>query len=401
MNAPSKTPRRTARNRKAALATNPDLEAAIARSPLDPAGYRVLADWLEQQGDPRGGWINLHLTLEEAPWDEAAQHERDAMREQHAALLVPDLGEQAVLDQRVNQQKKEQKKALRRWKIAAPLSELPWPDLLRWRHGFVEAAEVIETPGRPKFEDRLRSLLDHPMTRQLRGLSLVFTRRGNIDLKARLADVLRDSPQAITRLFITAPPDTELDVDPIGELFPHLRALGILALPRGKLVLPKLEYLDVRARLYGDQPAQLAASELPGLRVLRLNPRLPIPVLLRAVPDIAPNLTELRLRMVRNEGGFSSTQIVDVLRAPWLQRLRVLEIVGLIDHERTFLEEHRETWNHLEELRVGQFRFGEFTSLESVPNVRVLHPIEGAQEPEPLDWVTHAPEATSASLGSW
>jgi hypothetical protein len=87
------------------------------------------------------------------------------------------------------------------------------------------------------------------------------------------------------------------------------------------------------------------------------------------------------------------TFIEDVLRAPWLPRLHVLEIVGLIDLERTFLEEHREAWTQLEELRLGQLKFGVHTHLESLPNVRVLHPIEGAEELEPLDWVACAPAA--------
>jgi uncharacterized protein (TIGR02996 family) len=391
MAAPSKAPRRTSRTQKPAVPTNPELEAAIARAPDDPAGYHVLADWLEEQGDPRGRWIYLHLSLEEAPWDEDAQRERDALREEHRALLVPDLGEQAVQAERLKQQKKAWRPMLRRQRVglpSAPLPELPWPDLLRWRHGFVEAAEVIETPGRPKLEERLRQLLEHPMSRQLRGLSLVFTRGGSIDLTARLADALRAVPRAIERLFVTAPLDAEVDLDPIGELFPDVRALGILAGTRGKLRIPKLEHLDVRARMYGTAPQQLAASELPGLRVLRLNPRFAIPELLHNVPHLAPNLSELRLRIVPNEGGFAPRDIEGVLRAEWIRRLHVLEVVGLIDLERTFFDEHREAWAHLDELRLGQFKFGEHTHLESAPNVRVLHPIEGIQEPEPLDWVT-------------
>lgn len=390
MAAPSKAPRRTSRTPKLAVPRNLELEAAIARAPDDPAGYHVLADWLEEQGDPRGRWIHLHLSLEDAPWDEDAQRELAALREQHAVLLVPELAEQAVLDQRM----KHELKMRRRWMRLDPPPELPWPDLVRWRHGFAVAAEVIEIRSRPKLvESRLRELVQHPMSVHLRGLSIVFTRRGSIDLRARLTDALHDMPQSIERLFISAPDDAELDLEPICELFPRLRALGILAHTRGALCLPKLEHLDLRSRQYGEQPLQLAASELPNLSVLRLNPRLPIPTLLRSVAVIAPHLTELRLRATRGDQGFPGTHIEDVLRAPWLASLRVLEIVGLIDLERTFLEEHREAWAQLEELRLGQFNFGEHTHLESLPNVRVLHPIEGTDELEPLDWVTCAPAA--------
>lgn len=46
---------------------NPELEAAIVADPDDPAGYLVLADWLQTRGDPRGELIVLqHRESEQA-----------------------------------------------------------------------------------------------------------------------------------------------------------------------------------------------------------------------------------------------------------------------------------------------------------------------------------------------
>ena len=57
----------------------PRLEAAILSDPDDPAGYLVLADWLQTRGDPRGELIVLHHRGSE----EAAAH-----LERHAAALL-------------------------------------------------------------------------------------------------------------------------------------------------------------------------------------------------------------------------------------------------------------------------------------------------------------------------
>ncbi len=68
-----RVPKVVARLRPAVVvedARNPELEAAILADPVNPAGYRIYADWLEQQGDPRGELIALMLAVEATPHDD-------------------------------------------------------------------------------------------------------------------------------------------------------------------------------------------------------------------------------------------------------------------------------------------------------------------------------------------
>jgi len=49
------------------LVRNAAMEKLIAKAPDNPEGYLVYADWLEQQGDPRGELVNLQYRLATKP----------------------------------------------------------------------------------------------------------------------------------------------------------------------------------------------------------------------------------------------------------------------------------------------------------------------------------------------
>src|SRR5687768_14455004 len=57
------------------MATNPDLEARIHANPDDREAYLVYADWLTEQGDPRGELITVQAKLADHP-DDAELAER-------------------------------------------------------------------------------------------------------------------------------------------------------------------------------------------------------------------------------------------------------------------------------------------------------------------------------------
>lgn len=66
----------------------PALEAAIARAPEEPGGYLVLADWLQQRGEPRGELIVVQHALAAAPRDPALRAREAALFADHADRLL-------------------------------------------------------------------------------------------------------------------------------------------------------------------------------------------------------------------------------------------------------------------------------------------------------------------------
>ena len=59
-------------------------EQAIFENPQDASNFAVYADWLQEQGDPRGEFIQFQLSLEDR---KRPKEERDALRGREAALL--------------------------------------------------------------------------------------------------------------------------------------------------------------------------------------------------------------------------------------------------------------------------------------------------------------------------
>lgn len=106
-------------------ARNPDLEAAIAANPLDRDPYVVFADWLQQQGDPRGELMSLQLSGK----DEAAE----ALLAEHEAYFLGPLAEHKLV---YDEGGSNNVSSLR-----TPEQEAAWQQIhtqaFRWRNGFI------------------------------------------------------------------------------------------------------------------------------------------------------------------------------------------------------------------------------------------------------------------------
>src|SRR5688572_23115268 len=106
-------------------ARNPDLEAAIAASPLDREPYSVFADWLQQQGDPRGELISLQLAGKDA--------EADALFAKHEDyFLGPLAAHKTVYDEGGSNSVSS---------LRTPEQEEAWQKIhtqaFRWKNGFI------------------------------------------------------------------------------------------------------------------------------------------------------------------------------------------------------------------------------------------------------------------------
>ena len=69
--------------------------AEIRENPDDPGGYAVFADWLEEQGDPRGEFMNVQLQLEDeklrAPARKKLQAQEKTLLKKHQRDWLGDL----------------------------------------------------------------------------------------------------------------------------------------------------------------------------------------------------------------------------------------------------------------------------------------------------------------------
>jgi uncharacterized protein (TIGR02996 family) len=140
-------------------ARNPDLEAAIAANPLDRDPYLVLADWLQQQGDPRGELISLQVAGKVA--------EADALFAKHEDYFLGPLAKhKTVYDDGSNNSVSS---------LRSPEQEEAWQKIhteaFRWKNGFIHYLRLSHDEYQDnggldgKLVDVLDLVLDHPSAR--------------------------------------------------------------------------------------------------------------------------------------------------------------------------------------------------------------------------------------------
>lgn len=123
-------------------AQHPGLIARIAADPDEVEHYLVYADWLLDQGEPRGELIRVMEALERLPGNPDLEHSQTTLWEQHEL----------------------------RFRRPA------WVQLdVRWRWGFVESLHlgrsIVPERGLPRgLEDTVMSVFQHPSGRFIRRL---------------------------------------------------------------------------------------------------------------------------------------------------------------------------------------------------------------------------------------
>lgn len=206
-----------------------ELLAAIVADPEDVAAHLVYADWLSEQGDPRGELIALHARLAEGA-DEECLHALMAHLQEHKATFLGPLEEEVM-----------------RAETGQPTDGLE----LHWNLGFIQNARI----GRPELTGNLDAVL------------------------ANLEDVLKhDSCRLLQELVIgDITPSRWIEYGPLverlAELGPHTTILrfqlGDLVreslLPDGTLYIER----DISAIMLGD--VEPLWSALPRLQELVLH----------------------------------------------------------------------------------------------------------------------------------
>ncbi len=251
----------------AAHKRHPDLEKAILADPYDSLGYTVYADWLQEQGDPRGELMSLHL---------AAETKRDGKAAKAAAGLLASNADY-FLGPLANHTKTYDGNDT---------------DAFTWRFGFIHAAKLSHNQYTNKdfkgtLAEVLETLLRHPSGRFLTELVFGFNNDPNEDPLDDLIGILaKKAPATIRKLHFgdfVYPDETEMSWYHVGKLgkvwkaVPQLQTLivqggdfelGTIELPEvlraefrtgglsaasakaiAKAVWPKIEHLEV---WYGD-----------------------------------------------------------------------------------------------------------------------------------------------------
>ena len=231
---------------------NPELEGRIEADPDDVEAYAVYADWLQQQGDPLGEYIALHLEPEQTPAGKTA-----------AARL---------LDQNA-----------RTWlgKLqGAPEEEAQ----LEWRHGLLHSARLsMEFEGDVTPAERLRALLNLPTARFLAQL---VVGPNYVDDQNAYGDVIQALVQAGKRpslrklwigCFENEPEISWTTVGDASELFALLPNLELLILKGGGIGLGEAiahERLRTLTLETGGLPQAaaraVASAQLPALKSLEV-----------------------------------------------------------------------------------------------------------------------------------
>jgi uncharacterized protein (TIGR02996 family) len=236
-------------------ATEARLVTAIEDDPRDVENFRVYADWLDGNGDPRGRLITMMIMLERITDGGKREHllgKLAAHFHQHRESFLPPL-----------------------WRGIDATSLFRYAaDGMQWRYGFARHLTVY---GYSESTDRLAELLVHPSGRFLVELGATI----GSETHSLTELLLERRPRALRSLvlLLNAPYD-------MSSLWPALARLETLAL-RGGL-----------------HPVQLGDVALPALRHLGLEGELPsfAPLLAAPYPDLEQvdlDIQQLRIADVR------------------------------------------------------------------------------------------------------
>jgi uncharacterized protein (TIGR02996 family) len=264
---------------------NPVLEAAIEHDPYDREAYRVYADWLEGQGDPRARLIRLQL--DEGPvLQNTAKLVRKLLADHRGYLLGP---------------------------LASCASALDW------KLGFVHAANLSDAAG--SITKHLDNVLAHPSSRFL--VELAVHSKYLPSVVERLLAIM---PATLRKLALANGSCDEVAL--AGLQLARLRALVL----RGRFAIdelhvPDLESAELRIHAITPQTARaVSRATWPKLKHLVLD----LEAASAGLPDLAPlfqradltSLAELAVTRV----AFTDELCSLIVDAPFAPQLRVLEL---------------------------------------------------------------------------
>ncbi len=343
--------------------SNPELEAAITADPDDASAWQVYADWLQEQGDPRGEAIAFEL----------------AGNSEEVAQLIS-----ANLDVFLGP-------------LAAHQKTYDGEDtnVFGWKRGFIDSLRLShDSYGDEDFEgklvDILRDVLAHPSGRFVSSITFVFNGDPNEDNLQDLIDFLAASaPPTLRKLHFgdfeycgpsdeTATGNTEISWYGIGDLsklwkaVPNLRklitqsgsdesAISGTALALGKIDLPSLQHAEFRTGgLAAENARAIANAKIPNIERLDIWYGVDSYGGDATVDDAAPLLARTDLPKLKHLGlknaVFTDELIAMLVDSPLIKQLETLDIsMGcLSDAGATLIADNAPAFAHLNLLDVDE-----------------------------------------------
>ncbi len=235
-------------SRKGMSARNFDIEALIEADPSEADRYLVYADWLQQQGDPRGELIaiqhRLAISTDERELGTLERDEATLFKKYEAELLGP-LAPYAII-----------RDSMRSYRTFS------------WRHGFIRTARLSR-----RWDQRiLTDLFTHPSGRFLERLVCPamlddsFDGFGTYDMLRTLA------PPALCSMIVGDAGYDRIAIAPLWASLPRLRFLTLddEIADLGEPPAPSLEALHA-AHVNATALEQVAKGSWPKLRRLHLT----------------------------------------------------------------------------------------------------------------------------------
>jgi uncharacterized protein (TIGR02996 family) len=321
---------------------NATLEEALRADPSDLGAALVYADWLQQQGHPRGALIAVQHRLSRSPRDEELiEAERDIVDEAGDALLSKPLLAHFTM---------------MRGKHEMGLSKnLYEGGTVTFDHGFIREAVVV-LKERGIDEDLFWELLRHPSARVLAKLVVRAERPRDIDL---IAALITHGPRPPLRslVFRVEQRGGVVDLSGLDVAYPSLEELelAIHNVRFGELELARLRSLALHGQ-YSDLGRILAAARWPLLERLVIS-GMPEEYQLAFEQPLFPKLRSLAVHRPNRtapprDGLLICRMIVRAPFAPQLERLDLTE-VSLGMEEITMLVENRAKFERLASLKLA------------------------------------------------
>lgn len=325
---------------------NATLEAALRADPSDIGAALVYADWLQQQGHPRGALITVQHRLALHPGDtDLMEAERKILEDAADSLISRPLRAHLVL--------------LRGQHEIALSRNFYEGGNVTFDHGFIREALVALKP-RGADEDLLWELLRHPSARVLAKLVMRVERTRDPDLVAALITHGPRPPLRSLALHVEQHGGS-VDLTGLDAAYPLLEelVLSLSSVWLGELELPHLRSLVLHTE-HSDLGRILAARTSPSLEALTLSGE-PANYQLAFEQPLLPKLHSLAFHQFKPtdppRDGLLTCRLV--VRSPTAAQLERLDLSGvtLPLEATTMLVENRARFARLVALRVGKARF--------------------------------------------
>lgn len=253
-------------------ARNPALEKAIEANPNDREAFAVFADWLQEQGDPRGELISLQLGNKEGQAKKLIEKHQDYFLGSLAAhqKVYDENGNNSISHLRTPAQEKE-------WQKTADQAFF-------WRHGFIHKVRLShdgynsELPDGVTLASILTDVFAHPSGRYVVELAFQNDGESDGDLQSLIDVIAKKAPSTIRKITFGDNVDqiSWHNTGNLGKMWkqvPNLRTLDIEtgSFDVGKMECPKLEKARfITGGLSKTCGKNIATAKLPSIKHLEI-----------------------------------------------------------------------------------------------------------------------------------